>query len=139
MGLKATMPTTFGETRELYFRVISAEVSNHGVCSTALVRGFLSQEAYALGKAYVFEHEVSFMADVTLPLWPQVYAALKALPLEELPPEPSPPEPNKPIPPEATKLWQEAAAEVEARNVVALTLQDAADVLEEAPPSETPQ
>lgn len=80
MAINANLDTTFGETRELYVRVNNVEVSNHTAPSVALVRGFLSEQCYRDGKPFVFEHQVEFDADVALPLWPQAYAAIKALP-----------------------------------------------------------
>jgi hypothetical protein len=78
VAIKTTQEASFGETRELYVRLNNLEVSNHGVSSVALFRGYLSKEAFDAGKPYVFEKEVEFTANVALPLWDQAYAALKA-------------------------------------------------------------
>jgi len=78
MAIIMEVATPAGERRELYIRLNNAEVSNHGVPSTALFRGFLSEEAFRAGRAFVWEEEVQFAADVTAPLWGQAYAALKA-------------------------------------------------------------
>lgn len=80
MALKATLDTIYGETRELYVRINNVEASNHGVPAVALARGYLSQQAFDDGKGFVYETTVEFPADVSMPLWQQGYAALKALP-----------------------------------------------------------
>lgn len=54
------------------------EVSNHGFTSQAKFRGFLSQEAFDNGSRYMWEHDIEFFADVSQPLWPQAYEALKS-------------------------------------------------------------
>lgn len=76
MAIKATVTTPHGEERELYIRLNNVESSNHGVASHALFRGFLSKEAFESGAHFLWEREVEFRADVSLPLWPQAYAAL---------------------------------------------------------------
>ena len=46
MAIQATVTTVHGEERSLYLRVNNSEISNHGMTSQALVRGFLSKEAF---------------------------------------------------------------------------------------------
>ncbi|ALN97537.1 hypothetical protein [Aeromonas sp. ARM81] len=77
MAVNAMVMTKFGEERELYIRVNNIESSNHGVESNALFRGYISQEAFQGGAHYVWENNVSFIADVTIPLWDQAYGELK--------------------------------------------------------------
>lgn len=77
MAIKATVETSFGETRELYIRLNSSEVNNHGAECYALFRGFLSQQAFQDGKNYVWERGVVFQPDVSQPIWEQAYQVLK--------------------------------------------------------------
>jgi hypothetical protein len=76
MAISATVATTFGEERACYIRLNNMEASNHGVPTTALFRGFISQEAYATGANYVWEKQIEFTPDLSLPLWSQAYDAL---------------------------------------------------------------
>lgn len=78
MAITATVTTQFGEDRVVYIRLNNLEANNHGMPAQALFRGFLSAEAFAAGSHYVSEHSVEFTPDVSLPLWPQAYAALVA-------------------------------------------------------------
>ena len=78
MAIKASVPTQFGEDREVYIRLNNVEASNHGATSLALFRGFLSKEAFKAGSHYVWEKWVEFTPDVSQPIWPQAYAALIA-------------------------------------------------------------
>lgn len=80
MALQATLETSYGETRPLYIRINNVEASNHGLPAVALARGYLDQAAFAAGRACVWERTIEFPADVSQPLWPQGYAALKAMP-----------------------------------------------------------
>lgn len=78
MAIQAKIRTQFGEDREVYIRLNNVESSNHGEKSTALFRGFLSQEAFKSGAHYVWDQTVEFDCNVSLPIWPQAYAALIA-------------------------------------------------------------
>lgn len=78
MAIQATVTTAYGEERSLYIRLNNMETSNHGVTSQAKFRGFLSQEAFANLSHYMWECDIEFVADVSQPLWPQAYEALKA-------------------------------------------------------------
>ena len=78
MAIQASVETDAGEARSLYIRLNNMEASNHGKPAVALFRGFVSQEAFEGGGHYLWEREVAFDADVSAPLWPQAYAALKA-------------------------------------------------------------
>jgi hypothetical protein len=77
MAIQATVETSFGEERELYIRLNNVETNNHGVTSHALFRGFLSQQAFEDGKHFVWERQIEFTPDVSQPIWPQAYAAVK--------------------------------------------------------------
>jgi hypothetical protein len=80
MGIIATLQTPFGENRELYVRINSAETSNHGVSSHVLFRGFLSKDAFEAGSNFMWEREIEMHIDVSCPLWVQAYDKLKLLP-----------------------------------------------------------
>ena len=80
MALKAKLETMYGDKRSLYIRINNVQVSNHGVMATALARGFISEAAFNDGKAYLWEKNISFVADVSQPLWAQAYATLCADP-----------------------------------------------------------
>lgn len=82
MALLANLTTVYGENRELYVRVNSLSSSNHGVASSVLYRGFISEEAYRANGLYVWELELQTMIDVSGAIWTQAYEALKALPAE---------------------------------------------------------
>ncbi|MGV7119544.1 hypothetical protein [Sphingopyxis sp. 550A] len=78
MAIIAEIMTDFGDTSECYIRLNNIDVSNHGLPARALFRGFLSKEAFEDGKHFVWEREIEFPADVSLPIWPQAYAAIVA-------------------------------------------------------------
>jgi hypothetical protein len=78
MAYIAETTTEYGESRTLYIRLNNVEVSNHGVAALATFRGFASAEAFEAGARFMQEWTVEFLADVSLPIWPQAYAALKA-------------------------------------------------------------
>jgi len=77
MAILATVTTEHGEERELYIRLNNMNSSNHGVHSKATFRGFASKASFDEGKRYMYEHEIGFMADVSMPLWEQAYYELK--------------------------------------------------------------
>lgn len=80
MALSAKIETSFGEKRAVYVRVNSMIVSNHGLATLVLYRGFLSAESFKGGSSFVWELEAQVDLDVSLPLWDQAYAHLKTLP-----------------------------------------------------------
>ncbi|MBN9220411.1 MAG: hypothetical protein J0I79_20885 [Mesorhizobium sp.] len=65
MALKAILETSFGETRELYVRLNNFDTVSKHAQSAARFRGFLSQEAFEAGKSFVWEREISFVADLS--------------------------------------------------------------------------
>lgn len=79
MAILMEIETSYGEKRECYIRLNNVEACNHGNHSNALFRGFVSKEAFEAGKSFVWEKEVEFHPDVSQPLWPQAYAALRQL------------------------------------------------------------
>lgn len=79
MAIKAVVTTSYGEERELYLRLNSIVISNHGVKSTGLVRGYISEEAYRTGMQYIYEIEVDIDIAVNSNAWEQVYAELNKI------------------------------------------------------------
>ena len=77
MALQATVTDAYGEERNLYIRLNNIESSNHGVASSAKFRGFLNQDAFNDKRHYLWEQDIEFIADVSQPLWPQAYEAVK--------------------------------------------------------------
>ena len=76
MALIATVPTAYGEDRELYIRLNNVEASNHHAASVALFRGFLSKAAFQSGASFLWEKQIEFTPDVSKPIWQQAYVAL---------------------------------------------------------------
>lgn len=79
MAILARVKTIHGEEKELYIRINNVEVSNHGVKATALIRGFVSKDAFDNKMHFLHEEYVEFDSDVSEPLWGQVYSELKLL------------------------------------------------------------
>lgn len=77
MAIQAKVDTEYGEERSLYIRLNNIEASNHGVPCNVKFRGFISKEAFDSGSRYLWEKDIEFLADVSLPLWTQAYEALK--------------------------------------------------------------
>jgi hypothetical protein len=77
MAVKVNLLTSYGETRELYVRVNNLSVSNHGVDSPVLFRGYLGQAEFQAGGNFVYELEASMAFDVAQPIWEQAYTQLK--------------------------------------------------------------
>jgi len=81
MAIKATLETSFGETRELYVRFNNFDTLSKHAPSVARFRGFLSKEAFTAGKHFVWEEVIEFMADLSDGadgVARQAYAALRA-------------------------------------------------------------
>ena len=79
MAVLINLTTKYGETREMYVRINNVEASNHGVETHVLFRSYISRDAFKAGANYVDDHPLSFMADVTKPLWEQAFDKLKEL------------------------------------------------------------
>lgn len=77
MAILTKVLTEFGEEKELYLRINSAELSNHGVESTALVRGYLSEQAFKDDLRCMYEDIVTCNVDVSRNVWEQFYSELK--------------------------------------------------------------
>lgn len=80
MAITAEVSTIHGEQRRLYIRLNNIETSNHGVQSVAKFRGFISRDDFLDGAHYMWEVDIFFSADVSLPLWSQAYDHLKTIP-----------------------------------------------------------
>ncbi|MDW3059223.1 hypothetical protein [Vibrio sp. 1978] len=78
MAILANVQTKHGEDRELYVRINNVEASNHGVKSSVLFRGFLSQSAFNDGYHYLYEEVIELIVDPASPIWEQAYLAYKA-------------------------------------------------------------
>jgi N-acetyl-beta-hexosaminidase len=79
MALQANLETAAGESRDLYIRINDFEgLNNHGSFCSVRLRGFISQAAYAAGKAFVWERQIEVTPDITQNVWTQGYAAAKA-------------------------------------------------------------
>jgi hypothetical protein len=81
VALKIKLPTAFGETRALYVRVNNVEqMTNHDEAGPDAVRfrGYLSKAAFDARANFAWEMILPCRIDVSKPLWPQAYAALKA-------------------------------------------------------------
>lgn len=83
MSLLATIETDFGESHPLYIKAVQLVVNepfDRPASAQVLFYGYMSQKAKDDGRRAVWERAVEFTPDKTLPLWPQAYAALKAMP-----------------------------------------------------------
>jgi|GEM_PF-2423893 len=80
MAVTVMLETPYGETRTTYVRINSVSTNNHGVSSSVLFRGYINREAFKAAAAYTWEKEIEIILDISEPLWPSIYAALKNLP-----------------------------------------------------------
>ena len=62
---------------ELYVRLNSAEVSNHGVMGNFLFRGYTSKDAFIGGGRFLWEQSLDVSIDVSAPIWKQAYDAIR--------------------------------------------------------------
>lgn len=77
MAIKKKVTDILGRESELYIRLNSAEISNHGVSSHFLFRGYESEDAFREGGRYLWESETSGIIDVSQDIWGQAYALIK--------------------------------------------------------------
>lgn len=77
MAIKKKVTDILGREIELYIRLNSAEISNHGVTSNFLFRGYESEEAFRSGGRYLWESEMSSVIDVSQEIWDQAYLLVK--------------------------------------------------------------
>lgn len=77
MALKKRVIDDLGRDIELYIRVNSAEISNHGHPSYFLFRGYTSKEDFTNGGRYLWESTHSSLVDVSKNIWEQAYNLIK--------------------------------------------------------------
>ena len=77
MAIKKVVTDIVGRELELYIRLNSVEVSNHGVSSNFLFRGFESKEHFMNGDRFLWEYETTAEIDVSVNIWEQAYALIK--------------------------------------------------------------
>ena len=78
MALKKRVIDELGRDVELYVRLNSAEVSNHGVAGHFLFRGYASKEAFLGGDRYLWEQSLEAKVDVGANIWEQAYNAIRS-------------------------------------------------------------
>ena len=78
MALKKRVIDDLGRDVELYVRLNSAEVSNHGVGGWFLFRGYASKEAFLGGGRYLWEQSVEAKVDVGANIWEQAYNTIRS-------------------------------------------------------------
>lgn len=80
MAIRATIEDIVNEREALYIRLDHiSSVSGDGSTCWARVRGYESRLAFLAKRNLRWEGAFEFIPDITLPLWPQAYAALKDL------------------------------------------------------------
>lgn len=80
MAITVNLETNFGEVRNLYVRLNSISANNHGATSTALFRGYGSQQMFRDGAPVLWEREIELMVNASGYVWKQAYLALKGMP-----------------------------------------------------------
>ena len=78
MALQKRVIDDLGRDVELYVRLNSAEISNHGVRGHLLFRGYASKEAFTGGGRFLWEQSLEVSIDVSAPIWEQAYDAIRA-------------------------------------------------------------
>lgn len=78
MALQKRVIDDLGRDVELYVRLNSVEISNHGVGGHLLFRGYASKEAFTGGGRFLWEQSLEVSIDVSLPIWAQAYAAIRS-------------------------------------------------------------
>ncbi|MGL5487862.1 MAG: hypothetical protein ACRDC6_16475 [Shewanella sp.] len=78
MALKKRVVDDLGRDVELYVRLNSAEISNHGVMGNFLFRGYTSKEAFIEGGRFLWEQSLEASVDVSRPIWSQAYEAVRS-------------------------------------------------------------
>ncbi|GJB59025.1 hypothetical protein KAM449_20830 [Aeromonas caviae] len=77
MAIKKVVTDFFGREAELYIRLNSSNVSNHGVDSHFLFRGYESEGHFRDGFPFLWEVECSCKIDVSGHIWGQAYSLIK--------------------------------------------------------------
>ena len=78
MALLKRVIDDIGRNIELYIRLNSAEVSNHGVAGHFLFRGYASKEAFLGGWRYLWEMSLDAKTNVGENIWAQAYYAIRS-------------------------------------------------------------
>lgn len=78
MALQKRVIDDLGRDVELYVRINSAEVSNHGAPGVFLFRGYASKDAFLGGGRYLWERSLDVPVDVESPIWEQAYDAIRS-------------------------------------------------------------
>lgn len=78
MALQKRVIDDLGRDVELYVRINSAEVSNHGVMGYFLFRGYASKDAFIGGGKFLWEQSLEVSIDVSAPIWSQAYDAIRS-------------------------------------------------------------
>lgn len=78
MALQKRVIDYLGRDVELYVRINSAEVSNHGVPGSFLFRGYESKDSFLSGGRYLWEESVDVEVDISSAIWPQAYDAIRS-------------------------------------------------------------
>ena len=78
MALQKRVIDDLGRDVELYVRLNSAEVSNHGVMGHFLFRGYASKDAFIGGGRYLWEYSLEVSVNVSEPIWKQAYDAIRS-------------------------------------------------------------
>ena len=78
MALQKRVIDDLGRDIELYVRLNSAEVSNHGIAGHFLFRGYASKDAFIGGGRFLWEESLEVPIDASLPIWPQAYDAIRS-------------------------------------------------------------
>lgn len=77
MAIKKIVTDVFGREAELYIRLNSSSISNHGVDSHFLFRGYESKIHFRDGCHFLWEAEYSCNVDVSGDIWGQAYTLIK--------------------------------------------------------------
>lgn len=78
MALLKRVIDDLGRDVELYVRLNSASVSNHGVAGNFLFRGYASRDAFLGGGRYLWEMTLDAKTDVGSNIWSQAYDAIRS-------------------------------------------------------------
>jgi hypothetical protein len=79
MSILATAETVFGDTREIYIKLMrlnAVESPGQVAVAQALFLGYTSEAAMNAGKRHIWEREIEIEPDKDQPLWSQAYVAL---------------------------------------------------------------
>lgn len=78
MALQKRVIDDLGRDVELYVRLNSAEISNHGIAGHFLFRGYASKDAFIGGGRFLWEQSLESFINVSEPIWSQAYDAIRS-------------------------------------------------------------